>query len=46
MNITEVINQPADSYDPNPNSAYKQATQDSTPKYDWDPEKDYRPGKP
>ena len=46
MNITEVINQPADSYDPNPNTAYKQATQDSTPKYDWDPEKDYRPGKP
>jgi hypothetical protein len=44
--VSEVINQPADSYDPNPNTAYKQATQDSTPKYDWDPEKDYRPGTP
>ncbi len=39
------INRSSDTYDPNPNDAYKAATTDTTPKYQYDPERDYRPGK-
>ena len=39
------IRRSPDSYDPDPNTAYQDATQDTTPKYDYDPETDYRPGK-
>ena len=39
------IIRPADSYDPNANDAYNFATKRKPPKYDYDPEVDYRPGK-
>lgn len=39
------IRRSPDSYDPDPNQAYQDATTDTTPKYDYDPERDYRPGK-
>lgn len=44
VNILEIINRPSDTYEPNPNDAYKVATTNTTPKYDVDFEKDYSPG--
>tara|TARA_R110000744_G_C19134817_1_gene537476 strand:- start:46 stop:750 length:705 start_codon:yes stop_codon:yes gene_type:complete len=43
--IEAPIMRPADSYNPNPNDAYNQAKNRSAPKYDYDPEVDYSPGK-
>ena len=39
------IERPQDSYDPDANDAYNHATNRRAPKYDYDPEIDYRPGK-
>ena len=39
------ILRPNRSYDPDPNDAYNTATNRQPPKYDYDPEMDYRPGK-
>ena len=39
------IIRPQDSYDPDANDAYNTATNRRPPKYDYDPEMDYRPGK-
>jgi Cu/Zn superoxide dismutase len=39
------ILRPERSYEPDANDAYNIATTDSTPKYDYDHEVDYRPGK-
>jgi len=39
------IIRPAGSYDPDANDAYNNATNRKPPKYDYDPEMDYRPGK-
>tara|TARA_Y100000389_G_scaffold64234_1_gene60258 strand:- start:2904 stop:4571 length:1668 start_codon:yes stop_codon:yes gene_type:complete len=39
------IIRPQDSYDPDANDAYNTATNRQPPKYDYDPEMDYRPGK-
>ena len=43
--IEAPILRPQDSYKPQPNDAYHNATTDRTPKYDVDFEMDYRPGK-
>jgi hypothetical protein len=43
--IEAPIIRPADSYDPNPNDAYNFATNRKAPKYEYDPEVDYSPGK-
>jgi hypothetical protein len=39
------IIRPAGSYDPDANDAYNNATNRKPPKYNYDPEMDYRPGK-
>ena len=39
------IIRPQGSYDPDANDAYNTATNRQPPKYDYDPEMDYRPGK-
>ena len=44
--LTEApIRRSPDSYDPDPNRVYHGSTTDTTPKYDYDPEEDYSPGK-